>query len=152
MKGRKPVPTALKLLRGNPGCRRLNMAEPQHPVLPPDCPDVLTDPLARQEWDRIAPLLIRQGHVTVVDRATLIGYCHKYAQWQALEVDAAKHAFVVKTPGGHPIPNPALRLANQTFNLLLKAAAELGITPSARSRVAAQPVAPPVSKWQNELG
>ena len=28
MKGRKPVPTHLKVLRGNPGKRRLNNGEP----------------------------------------------------------------------------------------------------------------------------
>ena len=151
MRGRKPVPTALKIIRGNPGKRRLNDAEPQHPPLPPECPEDLSDSKARREWERIAPQLITQGQVTTVDRAALIGYCQKWAQWQALEAEAAKHPFVVKSASGSPIPNPAFKLANQTFAVMLKAAVELGITPSARSRVMAQPSAPPVSKWANAL-
>ena len=150
MRGRKPKPTALKLLHGNPGQRRLNAAEPIHPILAPDCPDALRDPIARAEWDRIAPMLIAQGQVMTVDRATLIGYCHKYGQWQALEIEAAKHPFIVKSPAGHPIQNPALNLANKAFHLMLKAAVELGITPSARSRIISHP-APAVSKWAGAL-
>jgi P27 family predicted phage terminase small subunit len=146
MRGRKPKPTALKILRGNPGQRRLNPAEPVHPPLGVECPAALIDPLAREEWARIAPQLIRQGQVTSVDRGTLMGYCLKYAQWQALEAEARQHPSIVKAPSGYPIPNPLLGLANRVFHLMLKAAAELGITPSARSRVTAQPVAP-VSKW-----
>lgn len=149
MRGRKPQPTALKVLRGNPGRRPLNAAEPVHDPLPTDCPDDLVDPVARAEWTRIAPMLITRGQVTSVDRSTLIGYCFKYAQWKALEDDARKHPFIVKSPNGYPLPNPALGMANKVFGLMLKAAAELGITPSARSRVAAAIVVPvlPASKW-----
>jgi len=152
MRGRKPIPTALKIIRGNPGKRRLNEAEPQHPPLAVECPEVLTDAMGRREWDRIAPQLIGQGQVTTVDRAALIGYCQKYGQWQALEAEAAKHPFVVKSASGSPIPNPAFKLANQTFAVMLKAAVELGITPSARSRIVTQPPAPTVSKWAGALG
>ena len=35
MRGRKPVPTALKKLRGNPGKRPLNDAEPKPDVVVP---------------------------------------------------------------------------------------------------------------------
>ena len=37
-RGRKPKPTALKLLEGNPGNRPLNIAEPR-PTGVPNCPD-----------------------------------------------------------------------------------------------------------------
>lgn len=142
------------MLRGNPGKRALNTAEPIHDPLPEACPDDLTDPVARSEWDRVAPILISRGQVTVVDRGTLMGYCLKYAQWKALEHEAANHPFIVRSPSGYPIPNPALGMANKVFGLMLKAAAELGITPSARSRVAAASVPPtqePVSKWAGAL-
>lgn len=139
MKGRKPEPTALRVLRGNPGKRPLNEAEPVHEPLETDCPADLVDPVARAEWDRVATMLIDRGQVTTVDRAVLVGYCLKYAQWRALETEASLHPFVVRSPSGYPIPNPALGMANKVFALMLKAAAELGITPSARSRVVSQP-------------
>lgn len=153
MRGRKPQPTALKVLRGNPGRRKLNPAEPQHGALETDLPADLTDPIAQAEWTRVAALLSARGQVTTVDRAVLVGYCLKYAQWQALEREAARHPFIVKSPSGYPIPNPALGMANKVFGLMLKAAAELGITPSSRSRVSVTPAAPdaPESKWAGLL-
>lgn len=154
MRGRKPQPTALKLLRGNPGKRPLNPAEPKHAPLPTDVPPELTDPIARGEWTRIAAILISHGQVTTVDRAVLAGYCMKYAQWVALEAEAARHPFLVRAPSGYPIPNPALGMANRAFGLMLQAATELGITPSSRSRVTAQLepwVAAPQSKWAGFL-
>lgn len=153
MRGRKPQPTALRVLRGNPGRRPLNLQEPVHDGLDHACPDDLVDAVARAEWDRVAPMLIDRGQVTVVDRSVFVGYCLKYAQWRALEAEAAAHPFIVKSPSGYPIPNPALGMANKVFALMLKAAAELGITPSARSRVTAslQRSSLPQSKWAGIL-
>ena len=147
MRGRKPQPTALRVLRGNPGRRALNAHEPQHEALLATCPPELVDPVARTEWDRLAPTLIASGQVTTVDRGTLLGYCLKYAQWQALETEALKHPLIVRSPSGYPMANPAIGLANKVFSMMLKAAAELGITPSARSRVTVQPPAPAASRW-----
>lgn len=148
MPGPRRQPTVLRLMRGNPGKRRLNHQEPRPGPLAADCPPELTDPVARAEWDRVAPGLISSGQVTTVDRAMLIGYCQKWAQWQAIETAAAVHPFIVKGPHGHPIPNPALGLAFKAYNLLLRSAAELGMTPSARSRVQVAPSGEvAASKW-----
>jgi hypothetical protein len=38
MRGRRPKPTRLKVLTGNPGKRPLNMDEPQPEPAIPDCP------------------------------------------------------------------------------------------------------------------
>lgn len=135
MRGRKPKPTAVKLAENNPGRRPLNTNEPTHPAMGAECPPDLSSPIARAEWKRVAPLLCGSGQVTEVDRSVLIGYCLKYAQWRDLEDEAARHPFVVRSPSGYPIPNPALGMANKAYGLMLKSAAELGITPSSRSRV-----------------
>lgn len=151
-RGPPPQPTALRVLRGNPGQRRYNPREPQHPPLAEACPDALTDPVARAEWDRIAPMLITRGQVTTVDRATLMGYCLKWAQWLALEVEAATHPAIVRSPTGNPIQNPAMVLANKTFLAMMKAAGELGITPASRSRViASEPTKGVENKWAGIL-
>jgi P27 family predicted phage terminase small subunit len=134
VRGRKPTPTALKLLRNNPGRRPLNQAEPRHGAIDHAVPRQLVDPEAAAEWERVIETL-SQGHVTTVDRAVLIAYCTHWARWQALETEASKHPFIVRSPNGYPIPNPALGMANKAFSLMLKAAVELGITPSSRSRI-----------------
>jgi len=51
-RGRKPKATALKLLNGNPGCRSINMREPQFESGIPDKPEWF-DTYASEEWDRI---------------------------------------------------------------------------------------------------
>jgi phage terminase small subunit len=57
-----PVPYNLRVLRGNPGKRRLNKNEPR-PLIPevvPEPPDFL-NPYAQEEWHRIAGELSRLG-------------------------------------------------------------------------------------------
>ena len=49
--GRKPKPTAVKILEGNPGKRKLNEHEPQPQRKAPPCPKWL-EPEAKKEWRR----------------------------------------------------------------------------------------------------
>ena len=52
-KGRKPKPTAMKKLEGNPGKRPLNLFEPTPEEKMPHCPDWLEEE-AKAEWERLA--------------------------------------------------------------------------------------------------
>ena len=56
MAGRKPKPTALKKLEGNPGKRKLNTKEPAPAKGMPDCPKWLL-PEAKEEWKRLCQKL-----------------------------------------------------------------------------------------------
>ena len=58
-KGRKPLPTALKVLEGDrgKGRRAINKNEPTPPQNNIKCPDWLM-PEAKKEWKRLAPSLI----------------------------------------------------------------------------------------------
>ena len=58
--GPPPTPTNLKLLRGNPGKRKLNTNEPDpEPAIPP-CPSHL-DKVAKKEWRRVSKELLALG-------------------------------------------------------------------------------------------
>jgi P27 family predicted phage terminase small subunit len=147
MRGRKPLPTALHVLRGNPSRLRLNRRdEPRPGALGPGVPKDLIDPVARAEWKRIAPGLIVTGQVTTIDRGVLIGFCALWAQWRALADTAAASPFVT-TADGAVVPHPAVGLAAKVYALYLRTAAELGATPSARSRVTVTAPPAPASKW-----
>ncbi len=136
MRGRKPVPTALKLLRGNPGKRTLNRQEPKPGELAADCPAELVDDVARAEWVRSIQPAIRLRQITAADRVLAIAHCQLWATWQSQLTDAARHAHVVAVgKHQHPIPNPARRMANQSLQLLVKVDSELGLTPASRSRI-----------------
>lgn len=52
-RGRKPKPTAMKELEGNPGKHPLNTSEPKPNKKAPACPKWL-EPEAKKEWRRLA--------------------------------------------------------------------------------------------------
>lgn len=90
MKGRPPKPTALKLLEGNAGHRRIDQAHEPFPekAIPP-CPDFLDD-LAKKEWFRVAKELYTLGLLTELDQSSLASYCSYYSEWAAAEVKLRK--------------------------------------------------------------
>ena len=81
MAGRKPKPTAMKELEGNPGKRKLNKKEPMPGKGMPDCPKWLL-PDAQEEWKRLSEKLNQMGVLTEVDRSAFAAYCQSYARWK----------------------------------------------------------------------
>lgn len=134
MRGRKPKPTALKLMDGNPGKRRLNAKEPKANIEVPDCPETLND-LARAEWDRITVELVKAGMLTNLDRAALALYCQTWAIWIEAEERVKTKGRVFVSKSGHPLLNPWHSIATKAFGDLKAIASEFGLTPSARSRI-----------------
>lgn len=80
-RGRKPKPTAVKQLEGNPGKRQLNANEPKPAARAPSCPKWLEDD-AKKEWRRLAKQMEQLGILTEVDMAAFAGYCQAYARWK----------------------------------------------------------------------
>lgn len=142
MRGRKPKPTVLRMIQGNPGRRDFNLHEPQPEALTPDCPPELLEPDAQQEWARTIIPAIQIGQITAADRVLAIAHCDLWAAWRSQLADAARHPHVVAVgEHKHPMPNPARGMANKTLSLLVKVDSELGLSPASRSRVTAHPPA-----------
>ncbi|MCP4897600.1 MAG: phage terminase small subunit P27 family [bacterium] len=133
VKGRKPTPTAQKKARGNPGKRPLSNGEPQFST-GTSCPRWLPED-AKTEWKRVYPELTNQKVLTKVDRQALVAYCLAWAEVKQLTEFLAQHKrHTVKTSTTvKAMPEVAMRQA--AIQTMLKAAAELGMSPSARSRV-----------------
>ena len=112
MRGRRPKPTRLKMLTGNPGKRPLNTSEPRPDVAIPECPSEL-GPVARREWDRLAGDLAALRLLTNLDRAALAAYCGAYALWAEATEAIQKYGTMVKSPSGYP-DAVALRLRSPT--------------------------------------
>ena len=138
MAGRKPKPSALKRLQGNPGHRKLNRAEHMPDATVPDCPDWLRDE-AKAEWERVVFALHECGILTNIDRAALAAYCQAYARWREAEEIVAGSAQILKTAEGSVYISPALGAASMALKQLLAFAVQLGMTPSARSRIVVTP-------------
>ncbi|MCB9930027.1 MAG: phage terminase small subunit P27 family [Alphaproteobacteria bacterium] len=142
MRGRKPKPTALKLIEGNRGKRRVNGREPKPPTTQPTCP-VHLSATAKTEWRRVAGTLNEIGILTQVDRAVLAAYCQAYGRWVEAERKLAETPLLLKMPAGYVQVSPWLTISNKQVELMLRLMAELGLTLSARSRLAIRfPTAP----------
>jgi P27 family predicted phage terminase small subunit len=143
-RGPRPLPTHLKLLRGNPSHRPLNKLEPQPslPAKPPDAPAFLPE-LARAEWERVITELYRLRLVTLCDLAPLAAYCAAYARWRTASAKIEEMAgrdpillgLIVKTQSGGAAPNPLVLIADRACRDMVRYASEFGLTPAARSRI-----------------
>lgn len=154
MRGRKPKPTALRILAGNPGKRRLPQREPKPEAGAPACPEWL-DSEAKREWRRVVGHLDAAGILTRADRAALAAYCQAWSGWLAAELRkrareeaaaAARSVFEGAGPedrAGHlkalleadRLVDAAEVRARKSMELMIRACVELGLTPSSRTRV-----------------
>jgi len=133
-RGRKPKPTRLKILEGNPGKRPLNLNEPQCEEGIPECPEFLCTE-AKQEWNLLAPMLHNSGLLTKLDRNALAALCQVWARWLKAEELLKKHGLLVKSPNNFLMQNPALAIANKSLEQMRLLLTEFGLTPSSRSRI-----------------
>jgi P27 family predicted phage terminase small subunit len=138
MRGRKPTPNRLKLLRGNPGRRPLNKNEPApRPLKAAPRPPTFLNRRAAAEWRRIARELVELRLLTSVDHAALAGYCDCFAEAaEASELLKKTPGLTVTGPNG-TYANPLLRIRRQAFASMRSFLVEFGLTPSSRSRVSA---------------
>ncbi len=144
--GTKPKPTHLKLVTGNPGKRTLNRKEAKTKAAIPAAPAHLSAD-AVEEWSRVATELFNLGILCEIDRAALAAYAMAYGRWVQAERAIAKMAekdqltggLMIKTSNGNAIQNPLVGTANKAAADMMRYAAEFGMTPSARSRISAEP-------------
>lgn len=134
MRGRRPKPTRMKVLTGNPGKRPLNQNEPRPEPVVPDCPTEL-GPAAQREWARLVGELSTLNMLTTLDRAALATYCGAYALWAEATEAIQKFGAMVKSPSGYPMQSPYISIANRQAEIMMRIASEFGFTPASRSRI-----------------
>lgn len=138
-RGRRSKPTTLKVLQGNPGKRALNEEEPDFGAGAPPKPDWFDD-YASDEWDVLTGILVPARVLTKGEIGVLVVACDAYSQLRqcqafldekgALSYDASS---AVGGASWRAYPEVAQR--NQARRQYLSALAELGLTPSARTKV-----------------
>jgi len=137
-RGRKPLPTALKVLEGDrgKGRRPLNENEPKPPKGVIKCPSWLV-PEAKKEWKRLAPSLEAMGLLTIWDIDSFSAYCQAYARWREAEEFITQHGSIFKTPSGYVQQVPQVSIAQQNLKIMQSLAGEFGLSPATRSRIIA---------------
>lgn len=155
MRGRKPTPTALRLLRGNPRKHPVNPNEPTPTILKNLEPPDWIAPAAKAEWQRLAPVLARLGVLTETDADALTAYCESFTTWKEATQKIRQFGMVIKVGKGgieFPVISPYVKIAHHAMAQMRGFLVEFGMTPSARARIhTAQPVETPQSKWGGKL-
>lgn len=147
MRGRKPVPTAVKKLRGNPGHRALNKQEPKPPEGRPQRPSFLTKD-AKKAWKTLVPILEEMGVLSTADGNALAGMCQCYSRWKQAEAEIDLRGITVQEPitgrddSGDTIilgykikKNPACNISKEMLQQFRSFATLFGLDPSSRSRL-----------------
>lgn len=138
MAGRRPTPTELKLVRGNPGKRAINKNEPKPARRIPSAPVHLTNE-AQVAWGRLTVLLDRMGVLTEADGFALERLCDCYAEILALRelVDLQGRTYETTSTQGELVlkANPAVAMLADVDRRFKSYLVEFGLTPAARSKV-----------------
>lgn len=147
IRGPKPYSTVKTKLSGNAAHKRINTREPTPPPIAPstlDTPplEIANNAAARREWIRLAPMLRVARQITEADRAALLALCIEWSRY--LEATRRAHPrILIASKSKYKMPNPWLSIQKSALAACLKLWPELGLTPSARSRVVQVPDAPP---------
>ena len=134
MRGRKPTPTHLRLLRGNPSGRPINANEPKPEGDLDRAPSWLTS-AQKRNWSYVianAP----PGLLKRLDRAALTAFVVAESVYrQAVETMATAPMLIPVGKRGLHGEHPALKIARQQAAIIAKIGSELGFTPASRPRI-----------------
>jgi len=152
MGSRIPKPTILAVLEG--GKRSHRAVKPEEEAKParkmPEPPaEILAIPEALAEWKRAGPILYALGLISELDRSVFTSYCIAYARHMsavrivtaAMVADSRRHkknrtgGLLVKGSYKNLVQSPAVRIEREAGRDVLRYAEQLGLTPSARSRI-----------------
>jgi P27 family predicted phage terminase small subunit len=155
MRGRKPVPTTLRELHGNPRKVSMPKFEPKPSGDLSDPPDWLSDGQL-ENW-AYALTHAPAGLLKRIDRGALVAWVvaedlHRQAAIAQSKVGLLVRVKTKATAGkddpGVPTASPYINIINQQAKIMLKAASELGFTPVSRPRIGAgAPLLPAAQEW-----
>ena len=133
MRGRKPLPTAIKQVTGNRGRRPIRQGglQPQGKACKPT---KLLSPEAAAEWDRLAPALQQLGILTPADQMFFVGYCEAAATYARANAKLKQQGELVLNADGLPVRNPWLRVRSDAAKEMHTFGSEFGLSPSVRAR------------------
>ena len=136
-RGPRPTPTKLKILRGNPGKRRLNNDEPQPPSdgisMPPHLGEV-----AAVRWRELLPMLQAVKVMTQADVESLARYCDTYEWWllTRAKLRAEGDTYPILNDGGevkYIAQRPEVAIAHKLAQQLRQLEQDFGLNPAARA-------------------
>ena len=139
MRGRKPKPTYLRAIEGTADQKRHQRPDepqPERDLLVP--PHHLTE-VQKDLW-RCALATVPEGLLKEIDSSTFEAWIVARSIHAEAAGKVATLGLLVRSPVTNtPMQNPYVSIMNKQAQIMLKAAAEMGFTPSSRTRVKISP-------------
>ncbi len=149
--GRKPLPTHLKLVKGNPGHRPVNKEEAKPKGSIPGNPYPWMSTIAKREWKRLRPELEKLGLLWNIDSSAFAAYCEAYSDLVTATKFTKKNGQTYelnqyhpkkKDENGDPVllrvyrqQHPEVSIRNTAMKQIRAFASEFGMSPSSRGRI-----------------
>lgn len=153
--GRNRLPSNVHKLRGTDRPDRMNPAEPRPPMIEVGQrpPAWLRDRHARAYWRELVPILSRARMLALTDTTALVILAKAYGRWRHYEdfleangetydSKAAPKPVAEEAPPPAPSmlrPRPEVAMRDKAEDRLVFLLGKFGMTPSDRTKVAAQP-------------
>lgn len=146
MRGRKKLPTQLRIIEGNRSHRPIPTNEPKPDARLPRCPKHLDDE-GKRAYYRLAHYLHDLGIMADIYRDFLAAAAQGYSNWveisEKLKLPNQPPYFLIEQKtrkdgtlyGGHPFANPLLRLQRHALEQMKTFGIEFGLSPSAMTRI-----------------
>jgi len=157
--GRVPLPSAVKLRKGN--ARGINADEPIPPKDDFGAPEwLMKDMRALAMWNHLYPILREMGVLTVVDAGVLASYCSAYSDWVLAREYIIKCGPLSETcnkaGNSYVSTHPYVTIAEKSQVQMHKCGALLGLNPSDRTKLQARKLGggdgKAKDKWHGALG
>lgn len=153
-RGRKHKPARIHELNGNPSKRditeKLNFEDKIEKFIEyPEAPDwIKKDEIAFNEWNRIAPELVKLGLLTKMDITAFESYCKNYSRYREAEeeIDKLGKTWFKSEKSNYVQQLPQVAISHNYLKLCKDFMTEFGLTPSARNRMEL-----PSEKESNEM-
>ncbi len=137
MRGRRPLPTAVKRVSGTLRRDRANLLEPRPPLDVPACPTFL-NAIGRAKWRELSEVLTEMRVMTKADASALAQVCDAWAFYRRNRaiIDRRGATFTVRTESGSVVrPRPEVAMMQDAWRRYWTGLADFGLTPAGRPKV-----------------
>ena len=98
-----------------------------------EIPNILEKNLyGKEEYLKLYEEVLGSGKVEAKEEFAFITYCAEYGNYTKFELDMQVEGSTIIAGNGTEIPNPKHAMKQSSFNAMMKAAMQIGITPKSR--------------------
>ncbi len=98
-----------------------------------EIPNILiNNKFGKEEYLKLYDEVLGNGKVEAKEEFAFITYCAEYGNYVQFELDIQKYGATIIAGNGTEIPNPKHAMKQSSFNAMMKAAMQIGLTPKSR--------------------